>query len=270
MSGGGTDRVEASSDYTLGNNLEHLTLTGTAAINGAGNSANNVLLGNSASNILDGRFGNDTMKGGAGSDTYFVNAMGDVVTELRAQGTDTVESSISYTLGGYVEILQLAGSGNINGTGNELNNTIAGTTGNNVLNGAAGIDKMWGGAGNDSVNGGLGNDNLYGNLGQDGFLFDTALNATTNVDRIWDFKAVDDTIVLDRSIFTGIAADGTLAAGAFHIGTAAADANDCIIYDQASGKIFYDADGIGGAAAILFVQVTAGSVLTNADFSSIA
>lgn len=268
--GGGTDTIQSAVTWALASGFEKLTLTGTAAINGTGNSVNNILTGNAAANMLDGRFGSDQMAGGAGSDTYVVNAVGDVVTELRAQGTDTVKSSVSYTLGSYVEVLQLIGTGSISGTGNALNNTVAGTTGNNVLDGGAGVDKVWGGAGNDSVNGGLGNDNLYGNLGQDSFLFDTALSASTNLDRIWDFKAVDDTIVLDRSVFTGLASDGVLAASAFHTGTAAADADDRIIYDQVSGNIFYDADGVGGAAAILFAQVNAGAVLTNADFSAIA
>ena len=79
----------------------------------------------------------------------------------------------------------------------------------------------------------------------------SALSASTNVDTIQDFLADDDTIVLDLSIFTEIA-DGTLAASAFCIGTAAKDADDRIIYDQTSGRIFYDADGSGATAAILF------------------
>jgi Ca2+-binding RTX toxin-like protein len=79
---------------------------------------------------------------------------------------------------------------------------------------------------------------------------------------------VDDTIFLDRDIFTGIAVNGTLAAAAFRAGTAAGDADDRIVYDAATGNIFYDADGTGAIAQILFATVNPGTALTNADFSA--
>jgi len=88
--------------------------------------------------------------GGAGNDTYVVDNTGDVVTELAKGGTDTVQSKITYTLGSQLENLTLLGSGNINGTGNTLKNTIIGNSGNNVLDGGKGIDNMTGGAGNDT------------------------------------------------------------------------------------------------------------------------
>ena len=107
---------------------------------------------------------------------------------------------------------------------------------------------------------------LTGGASLDGFYFDAPLNAATNVDQILDFSTVQDTIFLDRTVFTGIAASGTLAGAAFRAGTAALDADDRILYDTATGQIRYDADGIGGVAAILFATVTPGLVLTNADF----
>ncbi len=102
--------------------------------------------------------------------------------------------------------------------------------------------------------------------GADLFLFNSALNASSNVDRITDFSRADDTIQLDNDVFTAAGAVGTLSAGAFHAGTSAHDADDRIIYDSTTGRIYYDADGNGGGARVLFAQVTAGVALTNADF----
>src|SRR5439155_412319 len=141
----GTDTVVSSVDYTLGANLENLTLTGTAA-NATGNSLANVITGNAHDNVLDGGAGADTMIGGAGDDTYFVDSTGDVVTELSGEGTDTVVSSIDYTLGANLENLTLTG-GALSGTGNAQDNVITGNAHDNVLDGGAGADTLNGGAG---------------------------------------------------------------------------------------------------------------------------
>jgi len=148
--GGGTDTVQSSVTWTLGANLENLTLTGTTAINGTGNTLTNVLTGNSAANILDGGTGADTMAGGAGNDTYVVDNAGDVVTELAGEGTDLVQSAVTFTLGAEVDNLTLTGTLAINGTGNALNNALTGNSGNNMLDGGLGADAMTGGAGNDT------------------------------------------------------------------------------------------------------------------------
>jgi len=89
--------------------------------------------------------------------------------------------------------------------------------------------------------------------------------AHRNVDDIFDLVVADNTLYLDREIFTGVAADGPLAADAFRAGTVALDADDRILYDSATGHLFYDADGLGRTAAILFATVTAGTALTSAD-----
>jgi Ca2+-binding RTX toxin-like protein len=259
--GAGIDTVRSSVTFSLaGQYIEKLALTGSAAIDGSGNSLANSLTGNGAANTLNGGEGADTMAGGAGSDTYFVENAGDKVLESNVAGIDTVRSSVSFSLSGqFIENLVLTGSGATTAAGNSLANTLTGNGAVNTLNG---------GEGNDSLYGMGGNDVLKGSTGLDAFYFTTALSASSNVDKLTDFSVADDTVLLSRTIFTAIGADGTLAASAFAAGTAAADADDRILYDSASGKIFYDADGDGTGAAILFAQVNAGTALTNLDFEA--
>jgi len=123
-----------------------------------GSAFNDVLVGNGLANTLQGGAGNDMLNGGAGADTmsgglgndiYYVDNAGDITTENAGEGTDTVRSYINWTLAANVERLELQGSGNLNGAGNALNNTLVGNSGNNLLNGGAGNDYMVGGAGND-------------------------------------------------------------------------------------------------------------------------
>ena len=148
--GEGTDTVQSSVTYTLGANIENLTLTGTSAINGTGNTMNNTLTGNTAANILDGGTGADTMIGGAGNDTYVADNISDVVTENANEGTDLVQSSVTYSLGANIENLTLTGTSAIDATGNDLANTLTGNSANNTMSGGAGNDTMIGGLGNDT------------------------------------------------------------------------------------------------------------------------
>jgi Ca2+-binding RTX toxin-like protein len=148
--GEGIDLVRAGISYTLGSNVERLTLTGTANYKGTGNALSNVLQGNDGNNVLDGKAGADTMAGGLGNDTYIVDEAGDVATEAAEAGTDTVQSSVAWRLRANFEKLILSGEADINGTGNELANVLTGNGGNNVLDGGAGGDAMAGGLGNDT------------------------------------------------------------------------------------------------------------------------
>lgn len=150
LPGGGYDTVQSAVTYTLPENVEALSLTGTANINATGNAERNRLRGNAGNNRLDGGAEADDMAGGKGNDVYVVDNQLDTVTEQAGEGTDTVQASVSWTLGDHLENLTLTGSGHINGTGNAAANTLTGNTGDNVLDGGLGADRMVGGAGNDT------------------------------------------------------------------------------------------------------------------------
>ncbi len=136
----GIDLVKSGVSFTLGANVDDLTLTGYLAINGTGNELSNMLVGNEANNILAGGIGGDSMYGGLGNDTYLVDDITDVVTEAENSGTDTVKTSASYFLGANVENLTLTGTVAIDGIGNELGNIILGNSANNQMAGGLGDD----------------------------------------------------------------------------------------------------------------------------------
>lgn len=154
---GGMDTVISSVDFKLGANLERLILTGTSDLIGRGNSFNNYISGNDGSNNLSGGGGIDTLIGGKGNDLYYVDTATDVIIELEGEGTDTIDSTVTYTLGANIENLTLDSSvlnGQINGTGNSLDNYILGNSLDNELRGLGG---------NDILNGSLGSDTyLFG------------------------------------------------------------------------------------------------------------
>ncbi|MDP3746269.1 MAG: right-handed parallel beta-helix repeat-containing protein [Phenylobacterium sp.] len=179
LSGAGQDLVKSSVSFTLGANVEDLTLTGTGNINGVGNELNNYITGNDGSNHLVGGAGDDTLEsrggtdlleGGAGNDTYVVNANASVV-EAAGAGIDTVKSMYGITMSANVENAILINKGGAGVVGNALNNEITGNVGTNRLSGGAGADTIDGGAGADVLLGETGNDVLTGGDGADRFIF---------------------------------------------------------------------------------------------------
>ncbi len=238
--------------------------------------------GSSGNDALVSGLQNDKLLGGLGDDSYTIRP-GNVVVEKPNEGTDTVISRQSYQLPANVENLTLIGVGPINGNGNKLANTLTGnlsansleggkgtdtligSDGNDTLNGGAGQDKLDGGNGDDILNGGMGKDVLTGGAGSDLFCLSSLLPA--NADKITDFIVADDTIQLDKTVFTQLASTGVLDTGLFVSGQAAADANDYLVYNPDNGALTYDADGDGAAqAGVKIALLGVHLALTNADF----
>ena len=138
------------------------------------------------------------------------------------------------------------------------------------LHGSQFNDILLGNTGNNMIKGGLGNDTLTGNAGQDGFVFDTALNASSNKDVIADFNVTDDTIYLENSIFAKLTTVGGLSITNFCSNATgiASDADDFIVYNSTTGLLSYDADGNGAGASVVFaiMGVSTHPTLTAADF----
>ena len=196
----GTDTVQSAVSFVLAGNVENLSLLGTALI-GTGNSLANILTGNDQANLLYGSTGNDTIYGGFGADTmngglgmeslvgglgddvYLVNNFADILVENAGEGTDLVQSTVSWTLGANFENLTLLGLAGAAGTGNGVANTLIGNGGSNVLSGLDGNDTILGAAGNDKISGGA---------GADQFVFNSL---ASGVDVISDFNAAEGDVL---------------------------------------------------------------------------
>jgi Ca2+-binding RTX toxin-like protein len=192
LAGQGTDKVSASASFSLaiGDNIENVTLTGSAGISATGNELNNNLTGNGGANLLIGLAGNDTLLGNNGNDTLlggagndrldggggndtvsYADAAAGVTVSLATTtgqntggaGTDTILSTVENLTGsGFADTL----------TGNANGNVLQGGDNNDVLNGGGGADTLLGEAGNDTLNGQAGIDNLAGGTGNDVYLYD--------------------------------------------------------------------------------------------------
>jgi Ca2+-binding RTX toxin-like protein len=244
------------------NGMENLTgsafadqLTGDAAVNvlrgGSGNdllrglAGNDKLFGGNDDDLLLGGAGADMIDGGLGIDTVsYAGATAGVVANLAAPSGNTQDAAGDV----YVSIENLTGTSHDDRlTGNAFENLVIGGSGNDALNGGDASDRLRGGAGNDT------------------FVFDSALDALANVDTVLDYVVADDGIRLDDAVFTTLTAGQGLGA-AFVIGSAATTTEHRIIYNAINGGLYYDADGAGGADAILFARIGAGQAMTEAEF----
>ncbi|WP_225026968.1 sialate O-acetylesterase [Xinfangfangia pollutisoli] len=283
--GEGRDRVLVSCNYDMSRlapGVEEVTVSGATGRSVTGNALGNRMQGGAGRDSLYGGAGDDTICGGAGADVLDGGAglhdrlsYGDAPVGVRVDlANAAVNTGIAAgdRYSGFEDLYgsrfadQLAGDAQNNWLwGDGGNDRVAGRAGHDRIWGGQGADTIWGDAGNDLLYGNEGNDLLYGGTGADSFVFNSALGAG-NVDRIADFRPVDDSIRLEDAVFAALP-QGGLSARAFGLGAVATNAAQRILYDAATGRIFYDSDGAGGAAAVLFATVTPGTALTAADFT---
>jgi len=249
VSGGGNDTVNTDFSCTLLDNFENLILTGTANINGSGNTLDNVILGNSGNNELSGNEGNDTLTGGAGddiltggsgtdnlvgetgNDTYIIDSQ-DEIFEAQDEGTDTVNADFSYTLQDNFENLVLLGSTDINGTGNLLNNLITGNSGNNELSGNEGNDTIYGLGGDDTIDGDSGADSLIGGAGNDIYYVDSSSDQV-----IEDSNNGNDTVYSSVTYTLGANVENIILTGTNDINAAGNDLNNSITGNSGNNEL---------------------------------
>lgn len=251
-----------------------------------GNASADTIFGGPGLDVLDGAGGSDSLVGGTGNDSYYVDKSSDKVVENAGEGIDLVFASGSFTLDANIENLTQIGTANISATGNTLANTINGNAGANSISGGSGgdfllgndgNDALFGESGGDSMNGGNGNDTLVGSAGADEltggvgldlFVFD-ALTTSADRDKIKDFTPGEDIFQLSRAVFDAFAATplGALPASAFVNGVQAVTADHHVIYQQATGNLYYDPDGVGGVAQTQIGLLSTKPALTASSFT---
>ena len=230
-----------------------------------GKNGNDQLFGGAGNDTLNGNAGSDIAFGGSGDDTYYVDNLGDVLSEQTVAGVDDggndrVYSTISYTLGAFFEKLTLTGSAAVNATGNNLANVLTGNSGANVLTG------------------GGSKDTLRGNAGADTFMFGPA--DATSTDKVEDF-ATEDWVGIRASDFglsigSGLVINGSgtpvldaayfvTVSGSSTQGTASGHGQ--FVYNTTTRTLMWDANGAGGAAGVALATFNSGTVLSAADFA---
>lgn len=223
-----------------------------------GGAGNDTLRGEAGDDTFYAGAGNDTMFGGAGNDTYYVEDAKDKVKESANEGTDTVVASSDFSLEKMANVENLTLSEDatplhIDATGNSLDNVLTGNSGDNVLNGLAGDDTLIGGEGED---------NLIGGEGDDIFVFDNL----DGVDSVADFTSGEDLLQLTSDVFAALAGgvqEGNLVVGA---GAVSLEADDFLVFDSATGALYYDVDGSGVEGAVQIATVGV-ETLSASDFS---
>lgn len=264
----GRDILEggAGLDYLDGGIGRDILNGGSGADTLKGGADNDRLNGGAGNDSIDGGTGADTMEGGGGNDIFFVDNAKDKIISTGAGAGTVVESSVTWSLlpNANISTLHLRGAANINGTGNNLNNTIQGNDGDNILSGGFGNDTILGQEGNDILVGGVGADVLDGGnqpTGVDTFVY----NDLTEIgDTIQNFDPVDDVINISASGFDPIElVPGVLGSDAFRIGAIAVNANERFIYNPFNGNLFFDSDGSGGALQQLVAHLSPHLIMTN-------
>ena len=200
--------------YSLATNVNTLILMGTLAIQGTANSGNDSITANTANDTLvagsgtdtlvSGTTGADSLVGGSGSDTFFVNNTADHVTDPSTTSTNSISSTVSYTLPTNVNTLQFTGTAALKGTANSGNDSITANTGADTLVAAgAGTDTLVSGStGTDSLVGGTGNDTFFVNNTADK-VTDTSTAASNRISSTVSYTLPTD---VNSLIFTGTAA----------------------------------------------------------------
>lgn len=246
-----------------------------------GRGGNDNLYGSAGNDRLRGGSGADAMLGGSGDDRYYVNNTRDTVYETATRavgdhvdlgGRDIVYSTVTYSIAGskpgrqFIEDLTLYGAAPVNATGNGLANRLTGNAAANILNGGSGKDILKGGSGNDTLIGGRGADTLAGGNGADAFRLGS-LESVARADVIIDFVPGVDSLQILRAAFPGLAdhAPGVLAENELALGTVAMTAEQHLVYDVATGRLFYDPDGVGGAGQVLIAVLDNHPALTADD-----
>ena len=242
----------------------NVTMFGSATLN-------DHLIAGSGNDTLNGAAGDDTLVGNQGNDLYVVDSAGDRILEGLNAGTDTVQTSINYTLAANLENLTLTGSA-ASGTGNSLGNVIIGSARVNTLKGGAGndtllgggnADKLVGGTGDDRLNGQRGKDQLKGGQGNDSFVLSAARGFGPDV--ITGFNPANDTILFSRSGVGSSINLGAVAAAQLVYGSVAQDRGDRFLYNLQSGALLFDRDGTASATAVLIGTLKNKPRITAAD-----
>ena len=303
--GSGADRIEgnAANNLLQGNGGDDYIVGREGRDTIAGNLGNDVIDGGAGNDLLNGNEGNDEIHGGLNNDQINGGDGDDALYAFNGYDRIYCGAGNDYAAGGNGTDLIFGGDGDdrldgnagndrirggdgidalYGGTGSDKlegdkgNDELFGDGGDDVLLGGAGWDRLLGSDGDDDLSGGSGNDLLGGGLGVDRLTggsgsdtFEMEMFGAANVNIISDFEVGADKITLLRDVGFGSLDLGQLASGAFNYGTQASDADDRIIYQWSTGKLFYDPDGVGGEQAYLFAQVTAKTALGAYHFEAI-